>query len=397
MLLAWLLRDFAEPLLDHIPWIHTIGLKPSKEWYGTQAVLRVSFGSFSFFTLFALVLIGVKDQREQRDGWHHGGWMVKLCLWALLTLLAFLAPNSLIGAYGQLARFGSGLFLLVQVVILLDFSHSWNAAWVEKDEQKWYIALLAVSLFCFLLAFTMAGLLLHWFAPSGQDCQLNIFFITLSLLLVAAFTAASLHPAVNGSLLPSSLIAVYSMYLCYSALASEPRHYACNGLAKHLNAVSAGTLASGMLLTLLSVVYSAVRAGSSSGTFLSPPGSPRGSTREPMLPTTAEGKHGRADPIDEVSESDDDDAPMMRRGKNDAGRPKPVRYVYSFFHVIFALASMYSAMLLTGWGSKGMEGRDIIDVGWPSVWVKIVSQWVTAALYIWTMLAPIVFPDRDFS
>jgi hypothetical protein len=55
----------------------------------------------SFFTLFALVLIGVKDQREQRDGWHHGGWMVKLCLWALLTLLAFLAPNSLIGAYGE--------------------------------------------------------------------------------------------------------------------------------------------------------------------------------------------------------------------------------------------------------------------------------------------------------
>jgi hypothetical protein len=54
-------------------------------------------------------------------------------------------------------------------------------------------------------------------------------------------------------------------------------------------------------------------------------------------------------------------------------------------------------MLLTGWGSKGMEGKDIIDVGWPSVWVKIVSQWVTAALYIWTMLAPIVFPDRDFS
>jgi hypothetical protein len=54
-------------------------------------------------------------------------------------------------------------------------------------------------------------------------------------------------------------------------------------------------------------------------------------------------------------------------------------------------------MLLTGWGSKGMEGKDIIDVGWPSVWVKIVSQWVTSVLYIWTMLAPMVFPDRDFS
>jgi hypothetical protein len=30
----------------------------------------------------------------------------------------------------------------------------------------------------------------------------------------------------------------------------------------------------------------------------------------------------------------------------------PVAYNYSFFHLIFALASMYIAMLMTGWGSS---------------------------------------------
>jgi len=30
---------------------------------------------------------------------------------------------------------------------------------------------------------------------------------------------------------------------------------------------------------------------------------------------------------------------------------QPVIYSYSFFHQIFALASMYSAMLLSGWTS----------------------------------------------
>ena len=30
----------------------------------------------------------------------------------------------------------------------------------------------------------------------------------------------------------------------------------------------------------------------------------------------------------------------------------PVTYNYSFFHLIFALASMYIAMLMTGWGSQ---------------------------------------------
>ena len=73
-----------------------------------------------------------------------------------------------------------------------------------------------------------------------------------------------------------------------------------------------------------------------------------------------------------------------------------VTYSYSFFHLIFALASMYIAMLMTGWGT-GAEERDLIDVGWTSVWVKIVAQWATVALYAWTMAAPLLFPDRDFS
>lgn len=42
-----------------------------------------------------------------------------------------------ISATETLSKFGSGFFLLVQVVILLDFTHSWNDSWVEKDEQRW--------------------------------------------------------------------------------------------------------------------------------------------------------------------------------------------------------------------------------------------------------------------
>ena len=48
---------------------------------------------------------------------------------------------------------------------------------------------------------------------------------------------------------------------------SEPRNYVCNGLGGRLNAASASTLAAGMFLTLLSVVYSALRAGSNTALF----------------------------------------------------------------------------------------------------------------------------------
>jgi hypothetical protein len=73
----------------------------------------------------------------------------------------------------------------------------------------------------------------------------------------------------------------------------------------------------------------------------------------------------------------------------------PVSYNYAQFYWVFALASMYVAMLMTGWGSGAVE-KDLIDVGWTSVWVKTVSQWACAGVYSWTLLAPLLLPDRSF-
>ena len=53
----------------------------------------------------------------------------------------------------------------------------------------------------------------------------------------------------------------------FPAPQSEPRDYECNALGARLNASSATTLATGVLLTLCSVVYSAFRAGSNTQTF----------------------------------------------------------------------------------------------------------------------------------
>ena len=71
----------------------------------------------------------------------------------------------------------------------------------------------------------------------------------------------------NGSLFPASIFTLYCTYLCYSALVAEPHDYECNSLGHRLNAASASTLALGMGLALLSVVYSALRAGSNTALF----------------------------------------------------------------------------------------------------------------------------------
>ena len=73
----------------------------------------------------------------------------------------------------------------------------------------------------------------------------------------------------------------------------------------------------------------------------------------------------------------------------------PVSYSYPFFHAVFALASMHVAMLFSGYGSGAAE-RALVDVGWPSVGVKLTCAWVSLGVYAWTLVAPALFPDRVF-
>ncbi|KAI9196630.1 hypothetical protein LWI28_025574 [Acer negundo] len=371
LIVSWVLREVATPLLKKCSWINTSDTY-TKEWYQTQAVLRVSLGNFLFFAILALIMIRVKYQNDRRDSWHHGGWIAKMIVWLLLVVLMFFLPNEVLTVYGTISKFGAGLFLLVQVLLLLDFVHAWNDSWVAKDEQKWYIALLVVSIVCYIAAFAFSGILFIWFNPSGNDCGLNVFFIVMTMVLAFGVALIALLPSVNGSLLPAAVISVYCAYVCYTGLSSEPRGYACNGLHKS-KASSITTLILGMLTTVLSVLYSALRAGSST-TLLSPPSSPKSGGSKPLL--------------------EGEDVEEGKEKKKETEEARPVSYSYSFFHLIFALASMYSAMLLSGWTSTS-DSSDLVDVGWTSVWVRICTEWVTVALYIWTLLAPLLLPDLE--
>ena len=81
--------------------INAFDQTPPEEWFQMNAVLRVSLGNFLFFAILALMMIGVKDQNDRRDAWHHGGWIAKVAVWAVLIVLMFCVPNIVITIYGK--------------------------------------------------------------------------------------------------------------------------------------------------------------------------------------------------------------------------------------------------------------------------------------------------------
>jgi hypothetical protein len=67
-------------------------------------------------------------------------------------------------------------------------------------------------------------------------------------------------------------------------------------------------------------------------------------------------------------------------------------------NLILGVVSCWFAMALTGWGSI-QSGGDAANpqVGEVSMWMIIASQWFALTLYLWTLLAPKLFPDREFA
>jgi hypothetical protein len=67
-------------------------------------------------------------------------------------------------------------------------------------------------------------------------------------------------------------------------------------------------------------------------------------------------------------------------------------------NAILALISCWYSMALTGWGTIEKRGNIANpDVSEVSMWMLIASQWIALLLYLWTLIAPKLFPDRDFS
>ena len=80
-----------------------------------------------------------------------------------------------------------------------------------------------------------------------------------------------------------------------------------------------------------------------------------------------------------------------------------VTYRYWLFHLVFIGAAGYMAALLNNWtivydigdgSGSSSESSFTIDRGFGSVWVKMCTSWVICLLYIWTLIAPVLMPDR---
>eukprot|EP00879_Flechtneria_rotunda_P002887 GHRR01003103.1.p1 GENE.GHRR01003103.1~~GHRR01003103.1.p1 ORF type:complete len:394 (+),score=41.53 GHRR01003103.1:350-1531(+) len=350
---TWLLRTYGEEAFETNKLFAYYCSKPNSTLNltalcsGQQVALRFSFATFCFFALHFVLLFWCRKEEDPRIGIHTSLWFWKCLLWAGGLVGFLFVPGEAIFYYANIARFGAGIFLVFVMVEMVTWTYDINEHLVSKDNWWAWTLLIGGSLLCFCGGLAFIGASYYYYATSGS-CSLNLFFITWSIVMGAVMVAVLFVPnrLEAAGLLTSGAVFLYTSYLLVSALSSQP----INDCVRDTGVRQQWIQIVGFFLAIGAICYSTLTLGTSH-----------------IFGAGDEDKHELA-------------------------------YRPDIFHLIFSLASMYMAMLLTNWElSTDVTNMWVIDKGWISMWVKLGSKWFCEVLYVWTVIAPVVCWNRDFS
>lgn len=413
MLTPWAIKKLQSLTLDYVK-IEC----PTGDCYGWLAVHRINFALGLFHLIFAGLLVGVTSSKEPRAALQNGFWGPKVIAWLAFVVLSFLIPDGFYLFWGQyIALVAAMLFLILGLILLVDLAHTWAEYCLRQiedtDSGAWRFVLIGSTLGMYAGSLAMTIIQYIFFASSG--CSMNQAVITINLLLWLAVSVVSVHPAVQevnpkAGLAQSAMVAVYCSYLTMSAVSMEPdddgsRH--CNPFA-FSQGTRTTTVVLGAIVTMLTVAYTTTRAatqslglGNNNGAIRLPdeddhdlvttqPGGRREMRAEALRRAVEEGSL----PADALLSDDEDEESGMNSAHDD--ERTSTQYNYTVFHIIFFLATAWVATLITQGYDMDKQDGDFATVGrtyWAS-WVKIISSWICYAMYAWTLVAPIVLPDR---
>ncbi|EGN98949.1 hypothetical protein SERLA73DRAFT_108164 [Serpula lacrymans var. lacrymans S7.3] len=430
-LLAWLMKTpFAIRQIEHWSYDYIKMDCDDGKCYGVLAVHRICFALSLLHALLSLSLIGVQDTRDKRAAIQNGWWGPKVLLWIILVVVSFFIPNGFFIFWGNyVSLIGATIFILLGLVLLVDFAHSWSETcldnWERSNSNIWQWILIGSTAGMYITTIALTGVLYAFFAGSG--CTLNRFFISFNLALCVIITIMCIHPLVQehnprSGLAQSGMVAAYCTYLIVSAISNHD-HESCNPWNRN-GGPSSGTrtttVALGAVFTFLAIAYSTSRAATQSRALVGR-GKKGGAVQLPIddsphaemeVVSTQPGRiespryqallaavEAGAIPASALYEEDEDDEDEEDLGETRDDERTGTRYNYSWFHIIFAIGAMYVAMLLTDWNvvsTEQGESEEIVYIGRSetAMWMRVVSSWVCMILYMWSLLAPVLMPDR---
>jgi len=345
--------------------------------FGTSAVLRMSF---TLFSLHALVLVTIAPRIACSSAFHDGCWFFKFLFVIGVYIGVFWIPNNFYWGWAWLCRVVSGLYLVLQILLLVVVAYTVNdklVTAVENGNQAaaGFLVGMTVLINCGTLAFL--AMQYFWF----HACAGFVVVVTYTLVFCLAFFLVVLfRTRQDASVFTSSIVSAYITFLSWSALASSPDS-ACNPFATN-SANLATQIVLGGFFTFVSLFGVSVMSTRSNAPA--------------KTDTKAIGENAKS----VIAEDEDESRPQNLVGGRSAEELAvyPVTSQTLVFQGVMLVATLYYPMLVTNWGDPRINNdqNNFYDANTGSFWVKLVSQWVCIGLYTFSLLAPLCCRDREF-
>lgn len=360
-----------------------------------QLVYNISFGAslfFCFMTIFTFLV----------PAFHRGHFCLKITLNIILIAASLYIPEEFMFGFAQFSRFASSLFLLLQIVILIDFAYDLSEYLIAESDDaddeagnvegtgicsnKYKMMYLLVGFGSIILG--AAAIVTMYILYSR--CFLNIIFITITWVAATFYIVMSISNKTNKGLLAPAIVFMYCVLLCYGGIAANP-YEDCGVSGDNGPSIVIGTA-----IGAISLCWTVMRTSSSAFYLFASSGEKEledNVAHRQEVFTKAITENRDEDVTDEDGTSDTRAVISVPTEETTNNNIQEVSVW--FFHFIMTMGAVYMAMLLSNWAtdtdSSSSTTRSVANMT-----VKIGSQWVTILLYIWTCVAPLCFASRNF-
>ena len=312
---------------------------------GSTLVARTTSALAIWFLVHAVLTLGNRNFEDSIQFLIHSKFKyIHFLICVALWIAFWFIPDGFFNFYMKFAMVISLIYIIFQIYFLVIFFTDLNEKHASDDNLCCLFSITIVLCIVSIVGFALS----YWMFKENKDQ--TIAFTTVNLIISIILFVMSIFIE-HGSIFTSSLVTTYIAFLTWSALMCERSSTSSKGIE--------------IVFTIIASIFTLVWCGYSA--FAS------------------------SSQLDDCQCSDSDSDCVCC---DTTHYPK---FSLSFFHTLFALASVYVTMIVTHWGKTESEAPWTTSRGNIAKWVNIVSSWIVALLYFWILIAPLVCKNRDFS
>lgn len=361
---------------------------------GLSLIVRISV---SLFLLHFIIIILLFARDSFAKFVNEECFCLKIVFVILLTFIFLFIDNNVFFYYVKFSSYFSVFFLVYQSILLIDFGYVWNETWVAKFETgvTFYGILLILFSLCFA---TFNGFLIFvniknfWIEGCVYN-KLNIVFSVIVVFVIICLVLLKFNE--NSSIMTAFFITCLFTYYNGNSLSSYNSEK-CNPFQNNKSTYKDLfynfflNLFINLTLGLLTTIFASVSSKSSSTL--------KNTTNLEIIPRVENEEEENLENFIENEENQNFQNLNKKNANQNLSIYKTNNFIY--FHLMMCFFSVYLVMVFFDWKELNLdfdEWTELTSRSSSGFFIKTGNSLGFVVLYLWTLIAPIIFSDRDFN